>query len=155
MANNIKIINDYYDEGFKQAFRCYFLELGINLKENTTVFDEITKSAEDEGMRTLVLEEDGVITGFIMFQAEEFSSKSRFFMFPAMFIRELFIKKEYRNSGLGRLLIFQVIEIAKKEAIHKVILTTDSALEFYQKLGFVVDVRIIAKNKDMVLVKDI
>ena len=80
-------LSNFYDERFTQCFRAYFLEIGVNLKADTDVFDDITKSYEKENMRTFVIEEEKQFVGFIMLQPEYL--KSGFFEEPVGFIREL------------------------------------------------------------------
>ena len=145
-------LSNFYDERFKQCFRAYFLEIGIPLKEDTDVFDEITKSYEKENMRTFVIEEDKQFGGFIMLQPEHF--KSDFFEEWAGFIRELWVAPSFRRLGYGKQLMEIAEDYFRKKEIFKLILTyEDDALEFYKRLGFNHDSSYKAKNDGNVIVK--
>ena len=50
---------DYSDPEFQASFRAYFAEIGITLRENTGVFREMQRIADEQGMRCLTLTEDG------------------------------------------------------------------------------------------------
>tara|TARA_B100000900_G_scaffold167938_1_gene142616 strand:- start:2655 stop:3086 length:432 start_codon:yes stop_codon:yes gene_type:complete len=53
-------------------------------------------------------------------------------------IRFMAIEIEYRNAGLGRMLIEELIFIAKNRKIEKIFLNSrESAVGFYQKFGFI------------------
>ena len=145
-------LSNFYDERFKQCFRAYFLEIGIHLKENTDVFDEIAKSYEKEKMRTFVIEEEKQFAGFIMLQPERL--QSGFFEEQVGFIRELWIAPSFRQRGYGK----QLMEIAenyfKKCEVRKLILTyEENAFGFYKSLGFHEDDAYKAKNEGNVIVK--
>ena len=43
-------IRDFTDPEFQEVFRTYFAEIGVNLKPDTDIWDEIAASAEKEGM---------------------------------------------------------------------------------------------------------
>lgn len=145
-------LSNFYDERFKECFRAYFLEIGINLKEDTDVFDDITKSYETENMCAFVIEEYTQFAGFIMLQPEHF--KSGFFEEQAGFIRELWIAPSFRRLGYGKRLIEIAEDYFKKKEIPKLILTyEDDALEFYKRLGFKLDSSYKAKNDGNVIVK--
>jgi predicted N-acetyltransferase YhbS len=46
----------------------------------------------------------------------------------------LYVDKEYRNQGIAKLLITEVIEIGKKLGYDKIYLRTEHAAEYYKKL---------------------
>lgn len=145
-------LSNFYDERFKQCFRTYFQEIGINLKEDTDVFDEITKSYNEEQMRTFVIADENRFSGFIMLQPEHL--KSGFFEEHVGFIRELWVAPSHRNAGFGRSLIELAEAYFRQQGISKLILTYDeNALGFYTKLGFQADDSYKAKNDQNVIVK--
>ena len=52
-------------------------------------------------------------------------------------IEDIVIDSNYRNFGLGKLIVNYLIDYSKVKKCYKVILTSaDSNLEFYKKLGF-------------------
>jgi len=148
----IRELSNFYDARFQLCFRAYFLEIGIKLKEDTDVFDDITASYKQENMRTFVLEAENEIAGFIMFQPEHLTGG--FFEEHAGFIRELWVAPAFRRSGYGKRLLETVEDYFRKMDISKLILTYDeNALEFYKKLGFHPDGSYKAKNNGNVIVK--
>ena len=145
-------LKNFYDERFKQCFRAYFLEVGINLKEDTDVFDVITKSYEQDNMRTFVLEEEKEFAGFIMLQPEHL--KGGFFEEQVGFIRELWVAPPFRRLGYGKRLIEIAEDYFKRKEISKLILTyEDKAFGFYKRLGFNPDNSYKAKNGENVVIK--
>ncbi len=149
---NLIEINDFYGEAFKACFRAYFLEIGIRLREDTDVFDDITASYKNEQMRTLAIEDGGALAGFIMFQPEHL--QGGFFEENAVFIRELWISPDYRRRGFGKLLIESVEERFKPQGAGKLLLTyQENALGFYEKLGFRPADTYKAKNNHRVIAK--
>lgn len=145
-------LNDFYDERFKQCFRAYFLEIGINLKSDTDVFDDMTKAYEKEDMHTFVIEEEKQFAGFIMLQPEYL--KGSFWGERLGFIRELWVAPPFRQLGYGKQLMKIAEDYFKEKEIFKLILTyEDEALGFYKKLGFHLDCSYKAKNERNVVVK--
>ena len=52
-------------------------------------------------------------------------------------IEDVVVNKDFRNKGIGKLLIDYVVEIARKAGCYKVILDCDeNNVNFYQKSGF-------------------
>ena len=145
-------LSNFYDERFKLCFRAYFGEIGVKLKEDTDVFDEITKAYEQEDMHAFVIEKNKQFAGFIMLQPEYF--KSDFFEERAGFIREIWIDLLFRRLGYGKQLIEIAEDFFRKKEIFKLILTyEDEALGFYKRLGFHLDGTYRAKNDGKVIVK--
>lgn len=145
-------LSNFYDKRFKQCFRAYFLEIGVNLKEDTDVFDDITESYKKENMRTFVIEEEKEFAGFIMLQPDYLIGG--FFEERVGFIRELWVSPSFRRVGYGKRLVEIAEAYFKGKGISKIILTyEDNALVFYQKLGFNLDGSYKAKNDLNVVIK--
>lgn len=150
----ISELTNYYDEGFRQCFREYFLELGIRLKEDTDVFDALARAGERENMRTFVLAEEDRLAGFVMLQPEHL--KGGFFEEDVGFIRELWVAPPFRRLGYGRQLIGVAGDHFRKAKISKLILTyEEDALGFYEKLGFRPDGAYKARNGENVIIQHI
>ena len=142
-----EVLRDFTDPGFQEAFRAYFAEIGVNLKPDTDIWDEIAASAEKEGMVCHALRREGAIAAFILFQPDELKSRTGFFTRPVGFIRELWVRPAYRGQGLGRALVEQAAAELEKSGAAEIILTYDpDAFGFYQKLGFREDPAYTAKN---------
>lgn len=151
---NILEFKNFHDSYFKKAFREYFKEIGISLNDDTDVFDLITKSQEEEGMRCLGMCANEDVVGFIMFQVEHM--KSNFFKEDLGFIREFWVKKEYRLKGIGTKLFQEVVKEFESLEVKKLILTYEkSALGFYNKLGFKLDLSYTALNEENCIIKKI
>ncbi len=136
-----------YSAEFQQAFREYFAEYGVVLKEHTDVFDELQKACDTEGMTSFLLWENEKIIAFVLYQVEQFASSSGFFSEKVGYIRELWVQKEHRRQGLATRLMEECFGDFRTEEVKKVLLTYDEDAEkFYLKLGFVYDDSYIAKN---------
>lgn len=70
----------------------------------------------------------------------------------SMYMDDLYVKSEFRGSGIGTLLINRIIECAKETGCHKlrwqVSNWNDSAINFYKKLG--ADIDNVEQNCDLV-----
>ena len=144
-------ITDFTNPLFKEAFKKYFSELEITVKDWDGLFQEMN---EDEGIGAIIrTADDGNIIGFIMYQPIQFTSW--FFEETRGFIREFWIAKEYRNLGHGSQLLDFVEEEFNKKGIKSFILTTDTAKEFYIKHEYKTVSSCTAKNKDQVFIKTV
>ena len=145
-------LSDFYDPRFQQAFRAYFLEIGVNLREDTDVFDHIAESFEKENMHTFVLGDENSLAGFIMVQPE--CLKGSFFEERTGFIRELWVAPSGRHLGYGSQLLEKAENFFRVKRISKLILTyEEDALPFYLKKGFMPDGSYEAKNNGKILIK--
>ena len=142
------VINDFLDEKFQIAFKEYFKELGIEVKDWIGLFKEIN---EDKNTQAIVRMENDNVIDFIMFQPIVF--ESWFFEEKCGFIRKFWIANDYRNIGHGSNLINQVESYFKKQEIFRTILTTDTAKDFYFKHGYHLQKSAKAKNGDDVYTK--
>lgn len=48
----------------------------------------------------------------------------------------LYVKSEYRNQGIGQALINELVNISRKMEIERLYLYTQTAQNYYQKLGW-------------------
>lgn len=144
-------ITDYNNSEFQSVFTSYFNEIGIEIKKNTDLW-KIMNNTKD--MYCYAVEDRGQIIGFIMFQKECFNSSTGFFCEKAGYIRELYVRKECRKLGFGRLLLDIAEEHFKQNSVFKLILTYEKdAIDFYKKLGFIEDKSFTAKNNLGVVIK--
>ncbi len=143
------LITDFRNEKFQIAFKLYFDELEIVVKEWDKLFQQMND--EKNNLAYIRTDELGNIVGFIEFTVIPFSNW--FFETKMGFIREFWIKKNFRSLGHGTELLKMAESYFLTQNIHKSILTTDSAEKFYIKNGYHKDCHIIAKNNDVVLIK--
>ena len=145
------LISDFSDPKFKDAFQIYFAELGIQVKNWDSLFQEMNEGGENRAW--LRLSENGDVVGFIQFIPIRFSSW--FFEETRGFIREFWIRREFRSQGHGTALLNLAESYFAERRINTLILTTDTAPDFYRSRGYEKDEAISAKNKDDVFVKRI
>jgi len=106
----------------------------------------IEKILENNKEKLIVAESRGQIVGMIVFRSKSTKRLSHTRSFTAM------VKKEYRNQGIGKLLIKELLNWAEHNTlIEKVSLgvlsTNQRAIELYKSMGFVEEGRKIKKVK--------
>ena len=142
-------ITDFSNLLFQAAFKEYFSELGVNVKDWDGLFREMN---EDEGTAAFLrMEENGSVIGFILFQKGEM--KHWFFSESIGFIREFWVSAKFRGQGHGTALLEFAEKYFVENNVYKTILTTDTTPEFYLKRGYIRDCSYQAKNEDEVFVK--
>ena len=146
------LISDFFDSGFQKAFRQYFAELGIHVRDWDGLFQEMNRGDEGEKNAAYVRTgPDGGVIGFIMLVPIRFMSW--FFEETCGFIREFWVAEEYRNRGHGAQLLALAEQYFLEQGIYTGILTTDTAERFYRRHGYVKASGCRAKNKDEVFTK--
>jgi ribosomal protein S18 acetylase RimI-like enzyme len=106
----------------------------------------ICKVIENKRETLIIAETKGEVVGFIVFRTKNAKRLSHTGTFTAM------VKKEYRNQGIGKLLIKELLIWAEQNPfIEKVSLgvlsTNRRAIELYKKMGFVEEGRKIKEVK--------
>jgi ribosomal protein S18 acetylase RimI-like enzyme len=106
----------------------------------------IQKILENKREQLIVAEINGEVIGLIVFRSKSTKRLSHTGSFTAM------IKKEYRNQGIGKLLIKELLNWAEQNPlIEKVSLgvlsTNQRAIELYKSMGFVEEGRKIKEVK--------
>ena len=143
------LISTFDDPHFRAAFRAYFTELGIAVKDWDGLFREMD---EDKTNRAyLSLDEGGGAVGFLQFQLTAFSHW--FFEEPFGFIREFWVAPGYRRQGHGRVLLRMTEDYFAAHGAYRSILTADDAVGFYLVNGYERTPEVRAKNNMEVLVK--
>ena len=146
------LITDFTDPTFQTAFRQYFAELGISVKDWDGLFQEMNAGSGDEENAAYVRRlADGVAVGFIQFIPIRFTSW--FFEETCGFIREFWVAEAFRGQGHGGQLLALAENHFLEHGICASILTTDTAGRFYERRGYVRARGCRAKNKDEVFVK--
>jgi RimJ/RimL family protein N-acetyltransferase len=106
----------------------------------------IQKILENEREKLIVAEINGKVIGLIVFRSKNTKRLSHTGSFTAM------INKEYRNQGIGKLLIKELLNWAEQNPlIEKVSLgvlsTNQRAIQLYKSMGFVEEGRKIKEVK--------
>ncbi len=141
-------VSDFSNLQFQTAFKQYFSEIGINVKNWDELFREMS---EDNSIVAIVRTMDDDVVGFIMYAPIKFSSW--FFEGDFGFVREFWIAKKYRNLGYGTELLSLAEKEFQKQNFPVSILTTDTVDDFYIKRGYRKCPDVQAKNKDTVYMK--
>ena len=88
----------------------------------------------DPKFRAIIAEQDGKPAGYALF----FTSYSTW-TGSGLFLEDLFVRESFRGHGVGKALLCQVAEIARKESYHTIRLDVldwnESAIKFYKSLG--------------------
>ena len=147
-----KLITDFTDPVFQAAFRQYFSELGIRVKDWDGLFQEMNAGSGGEKNAAWVrTAADGGATGFIQFVPIRFTSW--LFEGTAGFIREFWVAEAFRGRGHGSELLALAESRFLEHGIRTAILTTDTARQFYERQGYVRAYGCRAKNGDEVFIK--
>ena len=81
----------------------------------------------------LVVEDEGTIVGFIIYEIKEKHAKT-------MWVDQIIISDKYHKKGYGKKLMNKIYEIAKEENCVRVELEcwsfNDNAIDMYKHLGF-------------------
>lgn len=143
------LISDFTEALFQSAFKTYFKELDISVRDWDGLFREMNDEGDNRAfVRTA---KDGSVVGFIEFKPIKFTSW--FFEETCGFIREFWISEAHRNSGHGTELLRLAEGYFKEHGMYTSILTTDIGERFYLKHGYQRAHGCEAKNKDAVFVK--
>ncbi len=90
---------------------------------------------EDDGIKCLVVEEEGKLVGFGSLIIHKLPIKG-----VVGRIEDVVIDGNQQSNGFGKLLVKELISIAKKENVREIDLTSNRtriiARKFYQSLGF-------------------
>jgi RimJ/RimL family protein N-acetyltransferase len=127
--------------------RDYFIAVSEEFNKTIEEYQEwIQKIVEHERETMLVAELGGKVVGWIVFRSQERKRMHHTGSFAIM------IQKDYRNQGVGKLLINELLHWAEEHPIiEKISLGTFStntrAIELYKKLGFVEEGRKVKEFK--------
>ena len=145
------LISDFSDVRFQQAFRAYFTEEGMHIKNWDALFAEM--NSQQANAAFLRLDRKGNVVGFLQFQPGEMSHW--FFREPIGFIREFWIAKPFRRKGHGSQLLLHTETYFVEQGLGRAILTAEKAEGFYLCHGYKKDLNITAKNKMSVFSKQL
>ena len=149
MGYTNKLITDFTDTCFQEAFKMYFSELGVTVQQWDKLFCEMNE--EPENFAFLRLDEQDNVIGFI--QISFISFTSWFFESRMGFVREFWVQKEHRSCSHGAALLNTAEAFFLRRGVYKAILTTDTAEAFYVRRGYRREDGISAKNGDAVYMK--
>jgi RimJ/RimL family protein N-acetyltransferase len=125
----------------------YFIAVSKEFNKKIEDHEEwIRNILENERETMLVAEYENNVVGWIVFRSQERMRMHHTGSFAIM------LRKEFRNKGIGKLLIQELLSWAEKHpVIEKVTLGTFStnsrAIELYKKLGFIEEGRKVREFK--------
>ena len=141
-------ITDAYNPIFTTTFKDYFSELGITLKEETKLWDEINKDMQMFDIKIFVLLDREQVIGFSMFQLDK-EDNHWCLSVGAGDIREIYVKKEFRKKGYGTYMFKLIKNYFADLNIKEIYLTAskNDGEPFWIKQGFQDTGKINTKNK--------
>jgi diamine N-acetyltransferase len=115
------------------------------------IADAIEESKKHEGFFPLVIYDDEIIIGFLMYNNYPESITN-----DKYWIRVIIIDRKYQKKGYGKIAMEKIIDEIKKDKKHnKINLCVERdnkiALNLYKKLGFIFDGRIFGNQPVMEL----
>lgn len=136
-----KLSKDKY-AAFTKLFCDYFDELGESIDKeiiiDKIINNQIIKSIENRAYYVDLMTYEDKEIGFIIYQID--SSNSDWNEREGQgFIREFYIEKEYRNKGLGSLLLKNAESKLKKLGATSIYLTSGNnskTIQFYESRGY-------------------
>ncbi|MEJ8554257.1 GNAT family N-acetyltransferase [Tepidibacter sp. Z1-5] len=96
------------------------------------VLSKLKKRKKNDMPVTLVALEDDLCLGTVSLFDNDL--KNRPDLKP--WLASLIVTKEFRNTGVGRILVDGIIEIAKDRNYKQLYLRTEKAVDYYKKLGW-------------------
>ena len=146
------LIRDFSSPLFQQAFRLYFAELGIEVRDWDGLFREMNRGeAGEQNLSYLRLTGEGGTIGFIQFCMLPFSSW--FFDASLGFVREFWVAEPFRGKGHGSALLQLAEDYFAAHGAGGSILTSDTARDFYVRRGYRRARGAAAKNQLPVFIK--
>lgn len=148
-------ITDFTDPDFTAAFKEYFREVGMIFEDWDVLFNEMNNEELDgyKGQGYVRYSDNGNVIGFIQFIPIKMTN---WFLNEKLgFIRELWISGEYRKMGHATDLLRLAEQYFIDMDIRKIVLTADTASDFYGKCGYRKDLNITALNNLDVFIKEL
>ena len=116
-----------------------------NILHSTALYDYNIRTVEQQkliledkvskGFPVIVAESDGMVLGFGMYSEFRFREAYKFTIEHSVYVNE-----EYHGNGIGKLLLQELIKLAKIQKLHTMVAVIDaenqSSVEFHEKFGF-------------------
>jgi predicted N-acetyltransferase YhbS len=110
------------------------------------------KSNKEHIPISLVAVEKGKVVGMIELKTSDFKARPNL----SPWLAGLYVVKPQRRKGVGKKLVYEIEKLAARLGTSKLFLFTDNAEEFYSKLGWSVQERIVWQGLSVtVMEKDI
>ncbi|MGQ7944243.1 GNAT family N-acetyltransferase [Flavobacterium sp. WC2509] len=119
--------------------------INYNILNSTALYDYNIRSYEQQkaileekinkGFPVIVAECDGKVAGFGMYSEFRFREAYKFTV-----EHSVYVDNDYHGMGIGKILLAELIQIAKKQNLHTMIAVIDaenqSSIHFHEKFGF-------------------
>src|SRR6187431_2718335 len=119
--------------------------INYNILNSTAIYDynirtyEIQKGFLDDKIKkkfpVIVAVEDGKVVGFGMYGEFRFREAYKYTV-----EHSVYVDHNYHGKGIGKLLLYELIQLAKKQNLHTMIAVIDeenqSSIVFHEKFGF-------------------
>ena len=119
--------------------------INFNILNSTALYDYTIRSYEQQkailddkinkNFPVIVAECDGKVVGFGMYSEFRFKEAYKFTV-----EHSVYVSNEYNGKGIGKMLLAELIQIAKKQNLHTMIAVIDaenqSSVDFHKKFGF-------------------
>ena len=119
--------------------------INYNILNSTALYDYNIRSYEQQkeiledkikkGFPVIVAEYEGKVVGFGMYSEFRFREAYKYTV-----EHSVYVDKGYHGKGIGKLLLQELIQLAKKQNLHTMIAVIDSenqsSVEFHKKYGF-------------------
>lgn len=119
--------------------------LNYNILHSTSLYDYETRSYEQQkailedkinkGFPVIVAELDGEVAGFGMYSEFRLREAYKFTVEHSVYVNE-----NFQGKGIGKLVLQELIDLARKQNIHTMIAVIDSenekSVEFHEKFDF-------------------
>ena len=119
--------------------------INYNILHSTALYDYTIRTVEQQkliledkvakGFPVIVADSDGVIVGFGMYSEFRFREAYKFTVEHSVYVNE-----KYHGKGIGKLLLTELIKLAKIDNLHTMIAVIDaenqSSVDFHEKFGF-------------------
>jgi L-amino acid N-acyltransferase YncA len=116
-----------------------------NILHSTALYDYVIRSYEQQknileekinkNFPVIVAELDGNVVGFGMYSEFRFREAYKFTV-----EHSVYVDKNFHGKGIGKLLLEELITLARKQKLHTMIAVIDSenqgSVEFHEKFGF-------------------
>lgn len=119
--------------------------INYNILHSTALYDYNIRSYDTQlamlddkvkkGFPVIIAELDGAVAGFGMYGEFRFKEAYKFTV-----EHSVYVNNDFHGKGIGKLLLLELIAIAKKQGIHTMIAVIDSenqsSVDFHEKYGF-------------------
>ncbi|MBE0393294.1 GNAT family N-acetyltransferase [Flavobacterium sp. PL002] len=119
--------------------------INYNILHSTALYDynirsyaaqlEMLEDKVKKGFPVIIAELDGAVAGFGMYGEFRFKEAYKFTV-----EHSVYVNNDIHGKGIGKLLLLELIAIAKKQGIHTMIAVIDSenqsSVDFHEKYGF-------------------